>query len=147
MPYSRGADAIYKGQMNYVTIDQITSGKVDQNADHPRLYGGAGNQGTISSNIITTGRYNYYPQTKYILNMAYLRLKNITLGYTIPKNLTKQISVDKVRVYVATNNILDIINHNRTNGIDPEMNSGSGVSWGRVNPLMKTYSCGVQVTF
>ena len=147
MPYSRGADAIYKGQMNYVSLDQIASGNIDQNADHPRLYGGAGNQGTISSNIITTGRYNYYPQSRYILNMAYLRLKNVTLGYTIPKNLTKQISIDKVRVYVATNNILDIINHNRTNGIDPEMNDGSGVSWGRVNPLMKTYSCGVQVTF
>ena len=79
--------------------------------------------------------------------MAYLRLKNVTLGYTIPKKLTKQISIDKVRVYVATNNILDIINHNRSNGIDPEMNDGSGVSWGRVNPLMKTYSGGVQVTF
>ncbi len=147
MPYSRGADAIYKGQMNYVSLDQINSGIVDQSADHPRLYGGAGNQGTVSSNIIPTGRYNYYPQTKYILNMAYLRLKNITLGYTIPKKLTQKISIDKVRVYAATNNLLDIINHNRQNGIDPEMNDGSGVSWGRVNPLMKTYSCGVQVTF
>ena len=147
MPYSRGADAIYLGQMNYVTNAQIASGNIDQNADHPRLYGGAGNQGTISSNIITTGRYNYYPQTRYILNMAYLRLKNVTIGYTIPKQLTQKVAIDKVRVYASANNPLDIINHNRQNGIDPEMNDGSGVSWGRVNPLMKTYSFGVQVTF
>ena len=147
MPYSRGADAIYAGQMNYVTNEQIASGNVNQNADHPRLYGGAGNQGTISSNIITTGRYNYYPQSRYILNMAYLRLKNVTIGYTIPKSLTNKISIDKVRVYASANNVLDIINHNRKNGIDPEMNSGSGVSWGRVDPLLKTYSFGVQVTF
>ena len=148
IPYSRGADAIYKGQMNYVTDEQIASGNVDQKADHPRLYGGGGNgYGTISSNIVMSGRFNYYPQTKYLLNMAYLRLKNVTVGYTIPKNLTKKITIDKIRVYASANNMLDIINHNRQNGIDPEMNDGSGVSWGRVNPLMKTYSCGVQVTF
>ena len=147
MPYSRGADAIYAGQMNYVSNEQIASGNIDQRADHPRLYGGAGAQGTISSNIISTGKFNYYPQTRYILNMAYLRLKNVTVGYTIPKNLTGKISIDKIRVYASANNPLDIINHNRRNGIDPEMNDGSGVSWGRVNPLMKTYSFGVQVTF
>ena len=79
--------------------------------------------------------------------MAYLRLNTVTIGYTIPKQLTQKVSIDKVRVYASANNPLDIINHNRQNGIDPEMNDGSGVSWGRVNPLMKTYSFGVQVTF
>ena len=147
MPYSRGADAIYASQMDYVTNAEIATGTVDPNHAYPRLYAGEGSQGKISSSIITTGRYNFYPQSGYILNMAYLRLKNVTVGYTLPKKVTSKICLEKVRFYGTINNALDIINHNRDLGIDPEINEKSNYDWGRVDPLLRTYSFGVQITF
>ena len=36
------------------------------------------------------GEHNYYPQTKYLVDMSYLRLKNITLGYTLPEEFDKE---------------------------------------------------------
>jgi len=52
-----------------------------------------------------------------------------------------------VRVYASVNNAFDIINHNKGTGIDPEMNKGNGVLWGRTDPMMRTWSCGFQLTF
>ena len=152
MPYSRGADAIYASQMDYVSNKEIEaavagSGTIDQSHAQPRLYPGEGSQGKASSSILQTGRYNFYPQTRYLLNMAYLRLKNITLGYTIPQKLTRKISIDKIRIYGTINNAADLINHNKGLGIDPEINEKSNYDWGRVDPLLRTYSFGVQLTF
>ena len=155
VPYSRGADAIYAGEMNYITNEEIAAaiagtGTIDQSKDQPRLYAGSGSTGKASSNILNTGCYNFYPQTKYLLNMAYLRMKNITVGYTFPKVLTEKINISKVRVYGSINNAFDIINHNRQYGIDPEINetiSGSSYDWGRTDPLMRSFSCGLQITF
>lgn len=154
IPFSRGTDAIYANQMSYISQEDIANGNIDQSKDHPRMWGGAnGGRGNIGSSILAGGgRFNYYPQDKYLTNMAYLRMKNITLGYTIPQNLTQKASIEKVRVYVSVYNAFDIINHSKGTGIDPEINTGSGMSadagaWGRTDPMMRTFSCGVQVTF
>ena len=152
MPFMRGVDAIYSNQTSYVTAEQVANEQIDQTAAFPALYGGGGAaRGTISADIIDLGSTNYYPQTKYLVNMAYLRLKNVTIGYTLPKALTQKAKIEKVRVYVAANNLLDIINHNRGTGIDPEINTGVGsygnAVWGRTEPIFRTYSCGLQVTF
>ena len=151
MPFMRGVDGIYTNQMSYVTADQVAREDINQDAWFPALYGGGAGQGNISSSIVSGGRYNFYPQTKYLVNMAYLRLKNLTIGYTLPRNITQKISIDKVRFYVAATNLLDIINHNHGTGIDPEINTGVGSYangvWGRTEPIYRTYSCGLQVTF
>ncbi len=153
VPFSRGTDAIYTTQTSYVTEEMVKSGKVDQSVRHPRMFGGSnGARGQMSSNIQEYGgRYNYYPQTKYLLDMSYLRLKNITLGYTLPKFITDAVSIDKLRVYVNVNNALDIINHSKKYGIDPEIGTGEGStdagSFGRTAPYYRTVSCGVQISF
>ncbi len=51
----------------------------------------------------------FYPQSKYLLNLAYLRLKNLTLGYSFSPELLKRIHLQKLRVYVSGQNIADII--------------------------------------
>ena len=151
MPFMRGVDGIYSNQMSYVTADQVAKENIDQNAWFPALFGGSGGQGNASSSILDAGRYNFYPQTKYLVNMAYLRLKNVTLGYTVPTKITNKAGIEKIRVYVATNNLLDIINHNHGTGLDPEINTGAGSYvngvWGRTEPIYRTYSCGLQITF
>lgn len=148
MPLMRGNDAIYANQTSYVTNEDVASGTIDQSASFPRLFGGGAGQGTIS--VIGAGRYNFYPQSKYLVNMAYLRLKNITLGYTIPEFITKKVSIEKVRVYASVNNALDIIQHTKGFGLDPEINTGEGKAgngtWGRTDPITRTYSVGIQIT-
>lgn len=74
----RGADAIYANQANYWTDENP-----DPNADFPRMWPGNAGKGTVS--VLDLGNHNFYPQSKYLVNMAYLRFKNLTIGYTLPK--------------------------------------------------------------
>ena len=149
MPMTRGADAIYANQTSYVTEAEYKAGIIDQSKDFPRMYGGGGGMGNISSSIISAGRYNFYPQTKYLVNMAYLRMKNITLGYTLPKEITKKATIDRARIYVSFDNLFDLVNNNKGTGLDPEINTGEGSYqngvWGRTDPIMRTFSFGIQI--
>ena len=152
MPLTRGADAIYAWQMDYVTEEQYNSKSIDQNARYPRLYPGNAGQGVAGSSILDGGRNNFYPQDKYLINMAYLRLKNLTVGYTLPQRLTRKATIEKVRIYASFNNLADLVNHTAQYGFDPEVSSGRGTgsfgngTYGRVEPLMRSYSFGLQVT-
>jgi len=151
MPFMRGADAIYDNQTNYITEADYAAGKIDQNADFPRMWGGGAGRGTASSDILDLGKFNFYPQSKYLVNMSYLRMKNITLGYTLPQHLTRKALIEKLRIYASTDNLFDIINHSNGTGLDPEINTGVGsygnAVWGRTDPIMRTYSVGLQLTF
>ena len=149
MPFMRGADALYKSQTSYITNEDAEKGIIDQNATYPRLTQGGAAKGTVS--VLENGSTNFYPQSKYLVNMAYLRLKNITIGYTLPAQLTQKVKISKVRVYGSIYNAFDIIDHTKKYGIDPEMNKGEGKladgTWGRTDPMLRTYSCGIQITF
>ncbi|MEC5147981.1 SusC/RagA family TonB-linked outer membrane protein [Chitinophaga sp. 212800010-3] len=79
------------------------------------------------------------PQTRYLQNAAYLRLKNITLGYTLPKKLTDKMKIARLRFYFSAENIFTI-SHLRAN-IDPEGLDGA------IYPFQKTYSAGLNMNF
>ena len=82
--------------------------------------------------------------------MAYLRLKNITLGYTFPKSLTRKIYVQNARIYASIDNVCLLHNGPGDVPVDPEMNTGQGLSyggWGRTYPITRSWSVGVQITF
>ena len=149
MPLMRGVDAVYTNMTSYVTREMIATGKIDQNADFPRLWGGSAAKGNCK--VLDNGCGNFYPQTKYLVNMAYLRLKNITLGYTLPREATRKATIERVRIYGSILNPFDIINHNNGTGLDPEINTGVGSYangvWGRTEPIYRTYSVGIQVEF
>ena len=151
MPMMRGVDALYASQTDYITFDEYMDGNIRQDAKYPRLFPGGAGQGQISGNVIDGGRYNFYPQTKYLVNLAYLRLKTITAGYTVPQKITRKANIEKLRIYGTINNALDIINHTAQYGLDPEINTGEGSYsngvWGRTDPVLRTKSFGVQVTF
>ena len=152
MPMMRGVDAIYASQMDYITNDEVAAGTIRQDADYPRLYGGGAGQGNASSSIMDGGKYNFYPQDKYLVNMAYLRLKNLTVGYTLPQKWTRKATIEKVRIYASFNNLADLINHTAKFGFDPETSKGRGSGeyangvYGRTEPLYRSYSFGLQVT-
>lgn len=84
------------------------------------------------------------PQTKYLLNGSYLRVKNITLGYTLPQALTKKARVSRIRVYVSGDNLFEWSGLKKY--FDPETVTNES-SYGYVYPFNRQYSCGVNVTF
>ena len=152
MPMMRAADiTIYANQTDYITKEEIAAGNIRQDADYPRLF--PGNEGkTAATTIMDAGRNNYVPQDKYLINMAYLRLKNLTVGYTLPQKWTRKATIEKVRIYASFNNLADLVNHTAKYGFDPEVSRGKeGANYGygayaRTAPLMRSYSFGLQVT-
>src|SRR5690606_9965217 len=84
---------------------------------------------------------NQEMQSRFLQNAAYVRLKNIQLGYTIPS--VSQLGLSNVRVYVSGENVWT---GSKVSGMfDPETVDGG--SSGTVYPLNKVWSAGVSVTF
>ena len=136
LPLTQGRSTnIFTDQLDYYTPE-------NPDARFPRPW--IGHTGSI--NGLSNGANNYYSQTKYLSNMAYLRLKNVTLGYTLPKDWTMKATIEKARVYVSVQNL---ITFDHLNGaIDPEYNvSGTADTGGRGNPFCRVWSCGVQISF
>lgn len=149
MPFMRGADATYAHQESYNTYD-FETGKytIDQNNDYPRLWGGNDGYGVMGSTIVKNGCHNFYPQSRYIVDMSYLRLKNVTLGYTLPQVLTRKAMIEKLRFYFSTNNLCLLHKGSGKIPVDPEVNANSSQgAWGRTNPITKAFSFGLQATF
>ena len=128
--------------------ETIENGKVvDSNYD--AFYPRAANCG--GSNV-----FNMQVNDRYLLNLAYLRLKNVTLGYTFPAKWMNKANIEKLRLYVSLENFLTF---DKLNGlpIDPEVmpgytgvygDSASGTSRaGLGTPAFKTASLGLQITF
>lgn len=110
---------------------------------------GIGTEWTLNNSWTPERRDAFFPaykaagkngqvQSRYLQNAAYARLKNLSLGYTIPKHLTSKIDVDRLRVYVSGNNLLSI--SDIPDMFDPEVLTAT-------YPMMKSFVFGVQVTF
>ncbi len=89
---------------------------------------------------------NWQSSDLYITDGSYLRLKNIQLGYTLPANLTRRIFVNKLRLFVAAENLITFTKYA---GYDPEISSGGtslGVDYG-VYPQSRTFTVGFNLGF
>ena len=125
---------IYQHQLDYWT-------PTNPDAKYPRLSA----PGSASSS-------NNYRQASdmYMFNGAYLRLKNITLGYTLPKQWTQRIGISKLRAYLTGQNLLTF---SHVSFVDPEssefnnrMGSG-GANSARNYPTLKYYGFGLDIEF
>ena len=81
---------------------------------------------------------------RYLQNLAYCRLKNLTIGYTLPAELTRKIAVERLRFYFSGDN-LATWTALRSDYIDPEQFAKDRDA--RVYPYPKTFSFGLDVTF
>ena len=115
------------------------------NAYYPRPFNQSGNN----------DKYNMVQQSKYLLDMSYFRIKNITLGYTLPMHITSKVKMQKARVYLALENFFTFDNL-RGLPIDPEevqgfsMFNSDNYNSGRTGvgaPTFKNVSFGVQLNF
>ena len=93
--------------------------------------------------------FNYLCQTRYLLDMSYLRLKNITIGYSLPDKVLKKMHFEKFRIYFSAENVCEI-DHLGNLPIDPETETSAGdggaMGFGRIYPFTRQLSCGLQIS-
>lgn len=107
------------------------------------------NKGVVWEDLINTNgtipnplqSYNHQVSSRMIESGAYLRLKNLQFGYTLPKNLTQKAGIERCRFYLSGSNIFTITQYS---GYDPEV--GGGVDYGNY-PQASTYTFGVNLDF
>lgn len=87
----------------------------------------------------TDADHNYQQSDFWMINAGYFRMKNLSIGYTIPSKFVKSMGMDRVRVYFTANNLFTISDF--VPGMDPE--SSSSVAY----PFARTYSFGLNVQF
>ncbi|MGM9812834.1 MAG: SusC/RagA family TonB-linked outer membrane protein [Muribaculaceae bacterium] len=80
-------------------------------------------------------------QTRYKQNAAYLRLKNLSFGYTLPKVVTDKLNITRLRVFFSGDNLAVWSGLYKYYKLDPEGLGGGGY------PLQKAISCGFNLTF
>jgi TonB-linked SusC/RagA family outer membrane protein len=95
----------------------------------------------VSALGTTSNNWTSY-STRFLQNNSYMRLKNLTLSYTLPKQLVNRASLSNVQVFVQSDNLFTI---HRNQGLDPEQGI-TGLTYYRY-PAMRTFSGGVKVTF
>ncbi|MDD4591824.1 MAG: SusC/RagA family TonB-linked outer membrane protein, partial [Parabacteroides sp.] len=90
---------------------------------------------------LTTGNTTnvYAASDFYLFSGAYMRVKNITLGYTIPKAITQKFFVNRLRMYFSANDLPALFD-NYPKGYDPEWNRNGDF-------IMSSYIFGLNVTF
>lgn len=99
----------------------------------------ANNPDGIIPNPVNT--INYYTSDRFLEDGSYLRLKNVQLGWTLPKNWLRTVGLENCRLYLQGGNLLTWTKYT---GFDPEVSSG--VDYGNY-PQSRTFICGVNITY
>jgi TonB-linked SusC/RagA family outer membrane protein len=126
-----------KGQTDFWSLDDINSNKGRRTLDafHPVTNPDSDIPMLQTTNINDEGRFSTY----FVEDGSFLKLRNIQLGYTLPATLLNKIKLDKVRFYIAGQNLFTAHAKSFT-GVDPE-NPGIGY------PIPTTCTFGVNLTF
>lgn len=120
--YFQGLEAFYG---NTWTSDNV-------NAKYPRL--------SVNGGV---NNYNYRNSSNTKFNGAYVRLKNLQIGYSLPQSVLSKIKIEKIRLFVSGEDLWELQSkESRDFGYDPESGTAS-VGY----PFVRTFSVGAQVTF
>jgi TonB-linked SusC/RagA family outer membrane protein len=99
------------------------------NAEYPRMSLVGGRNG-----------WNYNNTDIMVQNLRYIRMKTLILGYTLPKVITKKMSVDRFRIYFSGNDLFEFTSIK--DGYDPEFGENSNQTY----PFARTWSFGLDLT-
>lgn len=108
------------------------------------------NEGSSLWNLSNTNTgYITYPSSYFVEDGSYLRIAQLTLGYSLPKQFLNDISVANARIYVTVNNLATITGYS---GYDPEVSAASGVTVtpgydSSSYPRSRSYVLGINLTF
>ncbi len=90
--------------------------------------------------MTTQNNKNTQTQTRYLQNAAYLRIKSMQIGYTLPLAVLNRLHIKKIRIYASAENLATFTK--MWSGIDPELAIGTG----KIYPLQRTFSFGLNMT-
>jgi TonB-linked SusC/RagA family outer membrane protein len=127
--YWQSYSQLYSNQLNYWTPNNL-------DAYYGRIYYQVGNQGSNQNTV----------QTRYLQNGAYLRVKNLSLSYTLPASIIKKAHFDRLQVFYSIENPFEF--DHLAKGIYPDVaNQGGGSGSGLGYPFMRKSSVGINLTF
>lgn len=137
--------------LNFTKQDLLNSGSsilLNQSADALKRWQ---KEGDITSvpRYVYQNTYNDYLSSRFIEDGSYLRLKNVTLGYNLPKTLVSRAKITGVRVFASATNLWTLTNYS---GADPELSSLDGSTTAQgidfyTLPQTKNLTAGLTVTF
>lgn len=99
-----------------------------------------------SYEALNNGGELYTANDKYIQDLAYIRLKSLTVGYSLPASIFKRIKAERVRIFFSGANLFTVTKLD-TKYIDPEQAAPDADINGRVYPFFKSYSFGLNLSF
>ncbi|TDH21623.1 TonB-dependent receptor [Segetibacter sp. 3557_3] len=150
--YGSKEDGLYKNRLDYLTtsykIYDIVNDNVVKVTDPAEL-------NKLNANATTFLPFHENPivSTLGIQDGSFLRLNTVTLGYSLPENLTKLVHITRLRLFGSIYNALTITNYA---GLDPEVNTNTsqggaqypttGLDWGAY-PRARSFTVGVNVEF
>jgi hypothetical protein len=93
------------------------------------------------------GGNNYLPSDYFVQDGSFIRIRNVTLGYSLPQKWSSKIAMQKLRIYVKADNLYTFAKYT---GYSPEIGSSNvtsnGVDYG-IYPVTSVYSVGLNLTF
>ena len=101
---------------------------------------GEGTSNSMPRAVFNDPNKNTRPSDRYVENGSYLRLKNVTLGYTLPATLVKKAKLSTARFYISAQNLLTLTKYS---GFDPEVGT-NGID-NNVYPVTRTFTVGVNL--
>ncbi len=123
-PFANGSN-IFKHQLDSWTVD-------NPNAEYPILVPEANS----ADNFVTSDQW--------VRNGAYMRVKNLVIGYSLPKDWTKKVKIDNARIFASGQNLFTVSNFYK--GYDPEVGYGGSLG-GEFYPIMQTFTFGIDLKF
>lgn len=121
--------SLYEGLENYWRPTDADNGDYSAampNAEFPRIYGNYANSGS-----------NYRTSDRYLSDASYLRIKNVSLSYTLPKAISQKFFLNQIRAFANVENLATFTPLRK--GIDPET-----LSWNY--PAFRTFSFGLNIS-
>ena len=149
-PYQQPYANVYPWNLDYY---RGAADSPEQRAKHSASYLAAGladantdSQYPVLQSWLADANYGAgldIPQTKYLLNGAYLRIKNISVGYTFPAKWTKKLSISRLRLFVTGDNLYEFSAIKKY--IDPEAVNQGPTAW--AYPYQRRYAFGLNLDF
>lgn len=154
LTYGLTATAAWKGFDLQVFFQGVAGNKI-YNALRERTEG-TGNNSQLSATMRSVwtadhttgvipnpfaGSHNRDNNSRMVEDGAYLRLKNVQLGYTLPEKIVNKVGISRCRVYVSCTNVFTLTGYT---GYDPEV--GGGVDYGNY-PQSRTVQMGLNLNF
>ncbi len=114
----------------------------NQNKSTLNRWMGEGTSNTMPRAVFNDPNKNSRPSNRFIEDGSYLRVKNITLGYTLPTAISKKLKMAKTRLYLSGANLFTLTDYS---GFDPEVGP-NGIDL-NTYPLTRTISVGANISF